>query len=72
MAVTAAAQSGGDAPVQLTTQQDHQRTMALLGISEIRRGADGRNPDAPNAANYDESKANGGQLHQVRGSIEVG
>jgi hypothetical protein len=58
MAVTAAAQSGGDAPVQLTTQQDHQRTMALLGISEIRRGADGRNPDAPNAANYDESKAN--------------
>lgn len=45
-------------PVVLTTQEDHQRTMALLGITSIRRGADGRNPDAPNAANYDESKAN--------------
>lgn len=45
-------------PVQLTTQEDHKRTMGLLGIAELRRGADGRNPDAPNAANYDESKAN--------------
>jgi hypothetical protein len=32
--------------------------LKLLGISELRRGADGRNPQAPNAANYDESKAN--------------
>ncbi len=46
------------APVLLTTQQDHQRTMALLKIASLRRGADGRNADAPNAANYDESKAN--------------
>jgi len=30
----------------------------LLNITSLRRGADGRNPDAPNAANYDESKAN--------------
>ena len=45
-------------PVTLTTQQDHQRTMELLKITSLRRGADGRNPDAPNAANYDESKAN--------------
>ncbi|MFN7925984.1 MAG: hypothetical protein U0Q16_38155 [Bryobacteraceae bacterium] len=45
-------------PAQLTTQEDHKRTMGLLGITEIRRGADGRNADAPNAANYDESKAN--------------
>lgn len=45
-------------PVALTTQEDHQRTMDLLGISSLRRGADGRNPQAPNAANYDESKAN--------------
>jgi hypothetical protein len=50
-------QTSGD-PAQLTTEEDHKRTMALLGIAEIRRGADGRNPDAPNAANYDESKAN--------------
>jgi hypothetical protein len=45
-------------PVQLTSQADHQRIMDLLHISSLRRGADGRNPQAANAANYDESKAN--------------
>src|SRR6185295_15932181 len=45
-------------PVALTTQQDHQRTMELLGIKEIRRGVNGNDPSAPNAANYDEAKAN--------------
>lgn len=45
-------------PVVMTAQQDHQRMMGLLNITSLRRGADGRNPDAPNAANYDESKAN--------------
>src|SRR6266496_4037992 len=45
-------------PVQLTAQQDHQRMMHLLHITELRRGADGRNTQAPNAANYDETKAN--------------
>ena len=44
--------------VVLTTAQDHQRTMDLLQITSLRRGADGRNADAPNAANYDEAKAN--------------
>ena len=46
------------APVKLTAQEDHKRTMDLLKIKSLRRGADGRNPQAPNAANYDESKAN--------------
>ncbi len=46
------------APVTLTAQEDHARLLKLLGISELRRGADGRNAQAPNAANYDESKAN--------------
>src|SRR3954454_23048538 len=32
--------------------------MDLLHITSLRQGADGRNPQAPNAANYDESKAN--------------
>lgn len=32
--------------------------LKLLGIESLRRGADGRNASAPNAANYDESKAN--------------
>jgi hypothetical protein len=45
-------------PVDLTAEQDHQRIMDLLHITSLRPGADGRNPQAPNAANYDESKAN--------------
>ena len=45
-------------PVQLTAAADQRRLLDLLKISELRRGADGRNSQAPNAANYDESKAN--------------
>src|SRR5438477_6280383 len=45
-------------PVQLTAQQDHKRMMELLNIKELRRGANGMDRSAPNAANYDESKAN--------------
>lgn len=57
-AMTALAQAPGalPPPVQLTAQQDHQRMMALLGISSLRPGPSG-NPQAPNAANSDESKA---------------
>lgn len=46
------------APVHLTSQQDHQRTMELLHITSLRQGANANNPQAPNAVNYDESKAN--------------
>jgi hypothetical protein len=46
------------APVKLTAQQDHQKMMEQLNIKELRPGANGRDPKAPNAANYDESKAN--------------
>ena len=46
------------APVVMTAQQDHRRLLDLLHITELRPGADGRNTEAPNAANYDESKAN--------------
>jgi len=45
-------------PIELTAEQDHRRLMDLLHISSLRPGADGRNPQAPNAANYDEAKAN--------------
>ena len=45
-------------PVQLTAQEDHKRLMDLLKIKSLRRGANGNNPKAANAANYDESKAN--------------
>ncbi len=43
--------------VTFTTQQDHQNMMNQLGITKLRPGPSG-NPDAPNAANTDESKAN--------------
>src|SRR3981189_3661134 len=46
------------APLQLTAQQDHKLMMEALKIESLRRGADGMNRNAPNAANYDESKAN--------------
>jgi hypothetical protein len=37
---------------------DHEKMMSLLNIDSIRPGANGNDPNAPNAANYDESKAN--------------
>jgi hypothetical protein len=44
-------------PVQLTAEQDHQRMMDLLHITSLRGGPDG-DPKSPNAANFDESRAN--------------
>jgi hypothetical protein len=44
-------------PVELTAEQDHRRLMDLLGIKSLRPGADPRNPQAPNAVNYDDAKA---------------
>lgn len=41
---------------QAATKADHQRMMALLGIKELRPGANGSNKEAPNYANYDEAK----------------
>ena len=45
-------------PLPLTAQEDHKRMLVQLGIKELRRGANGNNPKADNAANLDESKAN--------------
>lgn len=56
--VSLAARGEAPPPVQLTAQEDLERMMALLNIRELRRGANGRDPNAPNAANYDEAKAN--------------
>ncbi len=49
--------SGTSKLVTFTTQEDHQNMMKQLGIAKLRPGPSG-NPDAPNAANTDESKAN--------------
>jgi hypothetical protein len=46
------------AAVHLTAEQAHQRMMDLLHIKSLRPGADPHDPKAPNAVNYDESKAN--------------
>ena len=48
-------QTSQSSPVHLTAEQDHQRILDLLHITELRRGPDG-NPKSPNAANVDESK----------------
>ncbi|HLZ07122.1 MAG TPA: acetylxylan esterase, partial [Chloroflexota bacterium] len=45
------------APRNWTAAQDHQNMMDQLGIKELRPGPSG-NENAPNHANYDESKAN--------------
>jgi hypothetical protein len=50
--------AGGQAPVKMTKDEDHKRTMDLLHIAELRRGKAGRDKTDPNFANYDESKAN--------------
>jgi len=50
--------SGPPPPVEMTAEQDHRRLMDLLNINTLRPGADARHPDAENAVNYDESKAN--------------
>ena len=52
-----AAQCGAASPVTFTSEQDHQNMMDQLGIKDLRPGPSG-NENAPNHANYDESKAN--------------
>jgi hypothetical protein len=40
------------------TQQDYKQMLAQLNIASLRPGVNGNDPNAPNAANYDEAKAN--------------
>src|SRR5688572_2225840 len=45
--------------IRKLTEEDHKQMLAQLHItSPLRQGANGNDPNAPNAANYDESKAN--------------
>src|SRR5690606_10827827 len=50
-------QSNLPEPKNWTTQEDHRNMMEQLGITALRPGPSGNEQD-PNAANYDESKAN--------------
>jgi hypothetical protein len=45
-------------PLDLTAEQDHRMMMEQLGITTLRQGANGRDANAANAANYDETKGN--------------
>ena len=44
--------------IKVASSADHKRMMELLGITSLRPGANGNDPNAPNAANYEEAKAN--------------
>jgi hypothetical protein len=57
MATGPLARGAAASPVKMTAQEDHQKMMELLHITSLRPGPSG-NPQAPNAANYDEAKAN--------------
>ncbi len=46
------------APRELTAEEDHRAMMEQLGIASLRPGANPNDPNAPNAVNYDEAKAN--------------
>ena len=50
-------QSALPQPMNWTANEDHQNMMDQLGIKALRPGPSGRE-NAPNQANYDESKAN--------------
>jgi hypothetical protein len=56
-AALAAQTTSQPAPANFTADQDHQNMMDQLGIKALRPGPSG-NENAPNHANYDESKAN--------------
>jgi len=58
VAASLASAAGLPPPRELSAEEDHRLMMDQLGIQEIRRGADGRDANAPNAANYDEAKGN--------------
>jgi hypothetical protein len=57
MATGVSAQTGFPQSGKWTTADDHQDMMRRLGITALRPGPSG-NENAPNHANYDESKAN--------------
>ncbi len=44
-------------PIEWTAKDDHQHMLDRLGITTLRRGADGMNPRSPYYQNTDESKA---------------
>ena len=56
--VIAAYGQGQNPAIAAGNEKDHQQMMDQLHITSLRPGANGNDPKAPNAANYDEAKAN--------------
>src|SRR5690348_13422841 len=56
-AVSGSSTNHSPAPLNWTAAQDHQNMMQQLGVARLRPGPSG-NVNAPDAANYDQSKAN--------------
>ncbi len=54
----AVAQSTARDSIRRLTEADYNNMLMQLHITSMRPGANGGNPKAPNAANYDETKAN--------------
>lgn len=46
------------AKIRAASEADHRQMLERLGIREIRQGANGMDRNAPNAVNYDETRAN--------------
>jgi hypothetical protein len=57
VALPAAAQFNRSPERQAATEQDYRATLARLGITHMRPGADGYNKESPNYVNYDDAKA---------------
>ena len=58
-------------PMNWTAEQDHQNMMEQLGIRALRPGPSG-DENAPNHANYDESKANPYPIYPVPVTLKNG
>lgn len=58
--------------IRKATVADHRMMISLPGIDSLRSGVDRMHPDAPNAANYDETNANPYPLLPVPVIMELG
>src|ERR1700730_7396679 len=58
LSVATAFGQGQNPAIGAGNEKDHQQMMDQLHITSLRPGANGNDPKAPNAANYDEAKAN--------------
>lgn len=70
-AVEAAAQPPAQPPAAPDSEPAFRAELTMLGIdpATLRRGADGNNPQAPNAANYDEAKVRAFSLPALMGEM---